>query len=390
MKLLKQFLGLICSVIMVFSLCGGTYASNQTSIEHDVCDTSQVSAEQFIKAEINRIVAEKPVDCSWTNETIFGTPVVLYDAYDNCNGYVFKLYTDGSETGYIQITCFDGKFKVYCYSFTGIPAYEGLSNTYEKQLEDSKNGRLYFFGNMAYCVKTKDDTFRAIDAVEAISVETARTYYDSFRYAIKEKESEREKESHTENRNESYFAPQTRSFSLVTMSDFSNLYATRPNGTQQIVTEHCSPTAATNIMRYFRSTGASPLSTSVSNTTIFMEMYYAMDTNAIRTSNIIQATGTLRSNIRPGISSFCAGRGCPPATIGRVLSVTLSGIKNHINNGELLLMSLDDFPSQYAKHSVVLFGYSGSSLKISTGWDTSYHYYSYTNLTIAQYVYVGY
>lgn len=389
MKLLKQLIGLICSVAMVLSLCGGAYASDQTSNENHAYDTSQASAEQFIKAEINRIAAEES-ECLWTNETVLGTPVVLYDAYDDCNGYVFKLYTDGSETGYIQINCFDGKFKVYCYSFTGIPAYEGLSNTCEKQLADSKNGRLYFFGNMTYCVKAKDDTFRAIDAVEGISIETARTYYDALRNAIKEKVSEQDEESCKKECNDSYYVPQTRAFTLVTTNDFSNLYATRPNGTQQRVTEHCSPTAATNIMRYFRSTGASPLSTSVSNTTIFMEMYYAMDTNAIRTSNIIQATGTLRSNIKPGISSFCAGRCCPPATIGRVLSVTLSGIKNHINNGELLLMSLDDFPSQYAKHSVVLFGYSGSSLKISTGWDTSYHYYSYANLTIAQYVYVGY
>lgn len=383
MKLLKQLLGLICSVAMVLSLCGGAYASDQTSNDNHAYDTSQASAEQFAKAEIHRIVAEES-ECLWTDETVFGTPVVLYDAYDNCNGYVFKLYTDGSETGYIQINCFNGKFKVYCYSFTGIPAYEGLSNTCEKQLAASKNGRLYFFGNMTYCVKTNDDTFRAIDAVEAISVETARTYYDSFRNAIKEKLSEKEES------NDSYYAPQTRAFTLVTMNDFSNLYATRPNGTQQRVTEHCSPTAATNIMRYFRSTGASPLSTSLSNTTIFMEMYYAMDTNAIRTSNTIQATGTLWSNIQPGISTFCSGRNCSPKTIGTVSSITLSGIKNHINKGELLQMELEDFPSQYVNHSVVLFGYSGSSLRISTGWDTSYHYYQYTDLTIGQYVYVGY
>lgn len=390
MKLLKQLLGLICLVVVFVSLCGGLSASAQMNVEHGAYDDSQASAKQFVKDEIYRVVAEASSECSWSKETVLGTPIVLYDAYDNCNGYVFKLYTGGCETGYIQINCFDGTFKVYCYSFTGIPAYEGMSNTYEDQLAASKNGRLYFFGNMTYCIKTKDNAFRAIDAVDAISIDAARTYYDSFRNAIKEKAVEQEKEIRIKEENESYYAPQTRAFTLVTTNDFSNLYATRPNGTQQRVTQHCSPTAATNIMRYFRSTGASPLSTTLSNTTIFMEMYYAMDTNAIRTSNIIQATGTRWVNIQPGISSFCSGRNCFPKSIGTVSGVTLAGIKSHINKGELLQMELEDFPSEGTNHSVVLFGYSGNSLRISHGWDTSYHYYPYTALTIAQYVYVGY
>lgn len=119
----------------------------------------------------------------------------------------------------------------------------------------------------------------------------------------------------------------TQSFSLVTTSDFSNLYATRPNGTRQRVTQHCSPTAATNIMLYFRSTGDSPLSSSVSNSTIFMELYYAMDTNSISSSNEITATGTQRANIKPGISSFCSGRNCTPSSLGKASSVTFSGMK---------------------------------------------------------------
>lgn len=64
----------------------------------------------------------------------------------------------------------------------------------------------------------------------------------------------------------------SQSFTLVTTSDSSNLYATRPNGTRQIVVEHCAPTAATNIMLYFRSTGDSLLSSSLSNSMIFMEL----------------------------------------------------------------------------------------------------------------------
>lgn len=176
----------------------------------------------------------------------------------------------------------------------------------------------------------------------------------------------------------------------MTTSDFSNLYATRPNGTRQRVTQHCSPTAATNIMLYFRSTGDSPLSSSVSNSTIFMELYYAMDTKSISSSNEITATGKPRANIKPGISSFCSGRNCTPSSLGKASSVTFSAMKNHLNDGELLLISLDDFPNENSRHSVVAFDYSGNYLSLSTGWDTDYHLYLYSGLSIGQYVYVGY
>lgn len=189
---------------------------------------------------------------------------------------------------------------------------------------------------------------------------------------------------------EYHSARSVQSFSLVTTSDFSNLYATRPNGTRQRVTQHCSPTAATNIMLYFRSTGDSPLSSSVSNSTIFMELYYAMDTNSISSSNEITATGTQRANIKPGISSFCSGRNCTPSSLGKASSVTFSGMKNHLNDGELLLISLNDFPDKNSNHSVVAFDYSGDYLSLSTGWDRDYHLYLYSGLSIGQYVYVGY
>ena len=121
-----------------------------------------------------------------------------------------------------------------------------------------------------------------------------------------------------------------------------------------------------------------------------MELYYAMDTNSISSSNEITATGTQRANIKPGISSFCSGRNCTPSSLGKASSVTFSGMKNHLNDGELLLISLNDFPDKNSNHSVVAFDYSGDYLSLSTGWDRDYHLYLYSGLSIGQYVYVGY
>lgn len=65
-------------------------------------------------------------------------------------------------------------------------------------------------------------------------------------------------------------------------------------------------------------------------------------------------------------------------------------MKNHLNDGELLLISLNDFPDKNSNHSVVAFDYSGDYLSLSTGWDRDYHLYLYSGLSIGQYVYVGY
>lgn len=92
----------------------------------------------------------------------------------------------------------------------------------------------------------------------------------------------------------------------------------------------------------------------------------------------------------PGIFDFCTGRNCMPSSIGEDTVAEYSEMKEHLDNGELLHIALVDFPSEGVNHSVVAFGYSGNYLSLSTGWDTNYHCYAYSCLTIGQYVYVGY
>ena len=73
---------------------------------------------------------------------------------------------------------------------------------------------------------------------KALEISYRTEINQELRNAIKEKVSEQDEESCKNECNDSYYVPQTRAFTLVTTNDFSNLYATRPNGTQQRVTEH--------------------------------------------------------------------------------------------------------------------------------------------------------
>ena len=366
------------------------YASQSASNITDSPVVTESAATSFAREEIRHIVEESQSNCIWNETTDICSSMALYDYDDICIGYVFKLSTDGEPTGYIQVNNINNELVTYCYSFNGKPAYEGLT-TDEVTSFIPSDDKLYFFGNFSYCTKLTNGNFSPLDSVEEFNVQDVATYYHDF---LNQADQHKEECDVTNENSESIqnitSTHSAQSFSLVTTSDFSNLYATRPNGTRQRVTQHCSPTAATNIMLYFRSTGDNPLSSSVSNSTIFMELYYAMDTKSISSSNEITATGKPRANIKPGISSFCSGRNCTPSSLGKASSVTFSAMKNHLNDGELLLISLDDFPNENSRHSVVAFDYSGNYLSLSTGWDTDYHLYLYSGLSIGQYVYVGY
>lgn len=389
---IKKGVALLLCVMLVTALVGFAPASASQPVSNitDSYVATESVATSFAREEIRHIVEESPSNCIWNETTDICSSIALYDYDDVCIGYVFKLSTDGNPTGYIQVNNINNELVTYCYSFNGKPAYEGLA-TDEATSVNPSDDKLYFFGNFTYCTKLPNGNFSPLDSVEEFNVQDVAAFYHVF---LNQTNQHQEECNATNERTESIkntaSTQSAQSFSLVTTSDFSNLYATRPNGTRQRVTQHCSPTAATNIMLYFRSTGDSPLSSSVSNSTIFMELYYAMDTNSISSSNEITATGTQWSNIKPGISSFCSGRNCTPSSLGKVTSITYSGMKNHLNDGELLQIELRDFPNENSNHSVVAFDYSGNYLSLSTGWDTDYHSYLYSGLSIGQYVYVGY
>ena len=136
-------------------------------------------------------------------------------------------------------------------------------------------------------------------------------------------------------------------------------------------------------MNYFRADGASPLDSGLTDNQIFMDLYYDMDTNKISTSNQVQNTGTARKNVEPGYTSFCE-----PADLGTATSVSERGMKDKLGSGCLLHLSVNDFEN-IGNHELVAFDYSGSSVYVSTGVDTIYHWYRFQDLDIVQYVYVG-
>ena len=128
----------------------------------------------FAEGEIRRIAGEGGPDCTWDDTTAILQGRPLYGPDDRCNGYVCRLTTGGMETGYLQVDALGGELCTGAYSFTGIPAYEGLA---EEGGGTASEERLYFFGGISYGVRLEDGSFRLMGSPERVSAETAAEQY---------------------------------------------------------------------------------------------------------------------------------------------------------------------------------------------------------------------
>ena len=138
--------------------------------------------------------------------------------------------------------------------------------------------------------------------------------------------------------------------------------------------------------------GRTQCSTGETTQQTFKEMYVALNTNEIRFSDSsYNGEGTARSQILAGIQYYAAQNGYS-LTVGKPLLVLFSGMKSHLDNNRLLLVSANNFGGTTGRHSIAVIGYpqnTPNTLTVQNGWSRNRVYYSYSSLDIAQYVYVG-
>ena len=102
---------------------------------------TEKQAMTFAEGEIRRIAGEGGPDCTWDDTTAILQGRPLYGPDDRCNGYVCRLTTGGMETGYLQVDALGGELCTGAYSFTGIPAYEGLAEEGRELPADGLSGK---------------------------------------------------------------------------------------------------------------------------------------------------------------------------------------------------------------------------------------------------------
>ncbi len=100
-------------------------------------------------------------------------------------GYVCRLTTGGMETGYLLADALGGGACTGAYSFTGIPAYEGLA---EEGGGTASEERLYFFGGISYGVRLRTEL--PADGLSGKG-ERAETAAEQYRHTVEQVQRQR-------------------------------------------------------------------------------------------------------------------------------------------------------------------------------------------------------
>lgn len=174
---------LLCVLVLIclfnMAACARTDKGDTNNIE-----MSAEEATDYVLKEIEKVILEDDQNCVWNSSTKPYICIPLYDYDDNCIGYIFKLLTDNKETGYMQINTFTGEVRVSCYSFDGIPTYEGLASVNIKAIEEGSE-RLYFFGNMSYGLKSSESSFKLLGSSSEYDKNSIASYYEKYIEQVK-------------------------------------------------------------------------------------------------------------------------------------------------------------------------------------------------------------
>lgn len=334
------------------------------------------------------IIDANDAACPWSDETVIDSTITLYNMEQMPNGYVFKLKTGSTDSGFIQIHDISGTYSLYCYAYEGDSEVECMADYWGTVLDDITY--IYFLGSFKYLIDGVGGEY--LDLATNSYVEYSQTELATINsdYADRIEASPYALEETSAANVQTYIVPigSDDDFTWPITSDFSSLTITY-NGTTQSVHDHCTPTAATAIVRSLKHLGRTQCSTGETTNQTFKEMYIALNTNAIRfEDSSFSGTGTARSQIATGIKYYANQNGYT-LTATKPNSTTFSGMKSQLDNNRLLLVSVDDFAGTSGGHSIVVTGYSSDTLYIQNGWSRSRVTYTYSSLDIAQYVYVG-
>lgn len=178
------------------------------------------------------------------------------------------------------------------------------------------------------------------------------------------------------------------SFAPCVTSDFDNLKITDANGRRVYPHDHCAPTAATTIMKYFKHLGESNLSSSYSNNDVFAKFYIAMDTNGGASGT--RDEGTARSKIAPSYTKVGKDLGAKPKKSSKLSGTSSNTMISALNGGKLLHVSVDKLGSSRGGHSIAVVSYSNGYFKIADGWNAYFRNVSYSDMSVKQVVGINY
>lgn len=288
--------------------------------------------------------------------------------------------------GYIITDVHSGH--IYDYSNEG-NLFEGLLIKSELTYDDVLAGKVYFVNPFEIYVELTDG--RIIDLMPQSGINSSEITRSQLEQTFSLRQVEYKSPIEPELKSLEVLNTtlmRSASFTPCVTSDFNNLKIVDANGRRVYPHDHCSPTAATTIMKYFKHLGESNLSSSYSNNDVFAKFYIAMDTNGGASGT--EDEGTARSKIAPSYTKVGRDLGAKPRKSSKLSGTSSNRMISALNGGKLLHVSVDKLGSSKGGHSIAIVSYSNGYFKIADGWSAYFRNVSYSDMSVKQVVGINY
>lgn len=353
-----------------------TYADNEKKVgmknDYSV-EKSLLIENEEIKNNVNDLKLKRKIELLDFDKNVVAEYMEFENELNEYVGYVIKDVKSGH---------------IYDYSNEGILLGELLEKaglTYE----DAYREKVYFVNPFEIYVELKNGEI--IDLMPESGIYSSTITKNELEETFSERKVEFGRTVEPELKklkvSESTFAKRSYFTPCVT-DDFDDMKITDSKGRRVYPHDHCSPTAATTIMKYFKYLGKSSLSNSYSNNDVFAKFYIAMDTNGGVSGS--KDSGTVRSKIAPSYIKVGRDLKAKPKDSSRLSGTTSKIMQSALERGKLLHVSVDKLGSKKGGHSIAVVSYSNGYFEIADGWSASFRNVAYSDMNVKQVVAVSY
>lgn len=353
-----------------------TYADNEKKVgmknDYSV-EKSLLIENEEIKNNVNDLKLKRKIELLDFDKNVVAEYMEFENELNEYVGYVIKDVKSGH---------------IYDYSNEGILLGELLEKaglTYE----DAYREKVYFVNPFEIYVELKNGEI--IDLMPESGIYSSTITKNELEETFSERKVEFGRTVEPELKklkvSESTFAKRSYFTPCVT-DDFDDMKITDSKGRRVYPHDHCSPTAATTIMKYFKYLGKSSLSNSYSNNDVFAKFYIAMDTNGGVSGS--KDSGTVRSKIAPSYIKVGRDLKAKPKDSSRLSGTTSKIMQSSLERGKLLHVSVDKLGSKKGGHSIAVVSYSNGYFEIADGWSASFRNVAYSDMNVKQVVAVSY
>lgn len=367
---------MLVMVLGFLILLHNTYADNEKKVgmknDYSV-EKSLLIENEEIKNNVNDLKPKRKIELLDFDKNVVAEYMEFENELNEYVGYVIKDVKSGH---------------IYDYSNEGILLGELLEKaglTYE----DAYREKVYFVNPFEIYVELKNGEI--IDLMPESGIYSSTITKNELEETFSERKVEFGRTVEPELKklkvSESTFAKRSYFTPCVT-DDFDDMKITDSKGRRVYPHDHCSPTAATTIMKYFKYLGKSSLSNSYSNNDVFAKFYIAMDTNGGVSGS--KDSGTVRSKIAPSYIKVGRDLKAKPKDSSRLSGTTSKIMQSALERGKLLHVSVDKLGSKKGGHSIAVISYSNGYFEIADGWSASFRNVAYSDMNVKQVVAVSY